>query len=535
MNRETAGLSNGAHMRPIPAALVIGDGPSGLLCAKALTDMGIDVALVKTGSDRRSLFCFAPDFDADAYWQSLRSVPERVEIVEAQGALSACRVGDGFEVRLSARNVRWFGCIVITSGVKMKTVGSGLPRGAAVLTPSGLSEAGKSTAFLLDYGDPSDPAAGAAAIKQAMDNAKSGGTSFVVMRHAPVLHLFGETLYEEAKRAGVRFYRFATDLPEVKPLQTDSGEDSGMIVTVLDAADSGEPVTLEVDRLVLATAPDAASVPSFAKEIVANEVDEDGFLLTSSVHCHSGRSFANGIFAVGEASGNVDLIRTAAQAAAAAVRAREWMLSARARKEAETVRFTDACIRCMTCLRLCPHNAISFVHGSAASTLTASAAACEECGVCVSECPRLVLDLVFFPEEAITSFVEEVSRRGDSQPVVVYGCQRSPGRAAARTSLPREALFMTVPCAGRISESVLWATLAAGVKGILVVGCHHGNCASNNATDWAEARVAAVLEKLGEPAGSQPSVKYATVAANEEARFGRIVRDFCEAVRGTVS
>jgi len=143
-----------------------------------------------------------------------------------------------------------------------------------------------------------------------------------------------------------------------------------------------------------------------------------------------------------------------------------------------------------------------------------------------------VLDLVFFPEAAITSFVDEVSRKGDSRPVVVYGCQRSPGRAASRIALPPEVLFMTVPCAGRISESVLWATMAAGVKGILVVGCHHGNCASNNGTDWAEARVAEVMKKLGIPNGMQPPVKYTTVAANEEARFSRIVNDFCRTVRG---
>jgi coenzyme F420-reducing hydrogenase delta subunit/Pyruvate/2-oxoacid:ferredoxin oxidoreductase delta subunit len=493
--------------------------------------MGIAVTMVKTGSDGQRLYCSARDLDTERYWESLSSVLERVDLVAPRNAFSVRRIGDEFEVRFSDRDVRSFGCVFLTSGVDMKTVPSDLPQGLATVSPESLPTLGKSVAFLLDYGVPSSPAAGMAAIRQATENAASGGASSVVMRHAPVEHLFGETLYEDAKRAGVEFYRFGDDLPEVRLRSTDPMDDSGMLVTVLDAVETGEPAILEVDYLALATVPDGSSVLPLAKEIILNDVDDDGFLLSSSVHCHSGRSFANGVFAVGESTGSVDLIRVAAQAAAASARARAWMLLVRSRKDSETVSFTDACIRCMTCLRLCPHNAISFVAGAARSTVRVSAAACEECGVCVSECPRLVLDLIFFPEASIVSFVENISRTGDSQPVVVYGCQRSAARAASRIALPPEVLFLTVPCAGRISESVLWATMAAGVKGILVVGCHHGNCASNNGTDWAEARVAEVMEKLGVPNGIQPPVKYTTVAANEEARFSRIVNDFCAAVR----
>ncbi|MDQ7784995.1 MAG: hydrogenase iron-sulfur subunit [Desulfomonilaceae bacterium] len=532
MNQKPAVSLNRDYMPTLPAALVIGDGQSGLLSAKALTDIGIAVTMVKTRPDGRTLHCSAPDFDRQGFEKSLRSVLQEVELVEPQGAVSMRRMGDDFEVRFGARNVRTFGCVFFTSGADMTTVPSDLPEGVAAVSPDRVPAPGTKVAFLLDYISPSSPAAGLTAIRQAIDNAASGGASFVIMKHAPVAHLFGEALYEDAKRAGVEFYRFGETLPTVRPRPTDPSKDSGMCISVVDVVEHGDPVTLEVDRLFYAGAPDASSVMPLAKEVLVNDVDEEGFLLSSSVHCHSGRSFANGVFAVGECTGELDLIRTAAQAAAAAARARSWMVRACARKEAEAVRFTDACIRCMTCLRLCPHNAISFVAGAGRSTVTASAAACEECGVCVSECPRLVLDLVFFPEAAIESFVDEASRIHGSRPVAVYGCQRSPGRAASRIGLPPDVLFLTVPCAGRISESVLWATMAAGVQGILVVGCHHGNCASNNGTDWAEARVTAALEKLGVPTGMQPPVQYASVAANEEARFSRIVRDFCRAVRG---
>ena len=92
---------------------------------------------------------------------------------------------------------------------------------------------------------------------------------------------------------------------------------------------------------------------------------------------------------------------------------------------------------------------------------------------------------------------------------------------------PAGVLFFPVPSAGRVSESILWATLAAGAKGVLAIGCHHGNCASQNGTDWAVARVQSVVEKLNLPQGFAPRVGYASVASNEPARLSRVVNQFC--------
>lgn len=519
----------------LPPALVIGDGPSGLLSARALMDIGISVTLVRTDSPRTSLYCSGPGLDVEQYLESLQGIIEHVELVEPQGRVRVQRNGNGFDAALGSGPRRLFGCVFITTGTSATQASPGLPPGVTAVSPGGLPILGKETAFLLDYGVKSDPATGMTAIRQALKNVEAGGGSSVIMQNVPVAHTFGETLYEDAKRAGVQFYRFGAVLPEIEPLSDDPDDDGSMRITVYDIVETGEPVVLEVDRLLFAGTPDASSIPLDVRDIVSGEQDEQGFLIPSSIHCRSGRSFVNGVFAVGEATGSVDLVRVSAQAASSAQRARAWMLKARSRTEADAVTFTDECVRCLTCLRLCPHIAISLVSGAARSTVQACAAACQECGVCVSECPRLVLDLVYFPEQAISSFLDDVSRTPDARPVVVYGCQRSPGRAAARISLPDDALLLTVPCAGRISESVLWATLAAGVKGVLVVGCHHGNCESNSGTDWAATRVASVVEKLNLPDGTPRPIQYTTVAANEEARFKRVVEEFCTQIRGEYS
>ena len=206
------------------------------------------------------------------------------------------------------------------------------------------------------------------------------------------------------------------------------------------------------------------------------------------------------------------------------------MLHASAEQERDTVSSTEECIRCLTCLRICPHTAMHLSASAARSTYGAVAGLCQECGICVAECPRLVLDLTSFPEAAIRSFVEEVKRVQDSRPIVVYGCARSAGRAAAQIKMPQGILFFSVPCAGRVSETVLWATLAAGARGVLVVGCHHGNCSSESGTDWARARVESTAEKLGDGQAVDVPVKFAALAAIEPSRFCRIINEFASSL-----
>lgn len=511
-------------------ALVVGNGLAGMLASRALMDLGIPVSVSGAGSESSSLYCAAPDFDFDAYVESVRDNLKDFEILECTGIPRISRDGSEFVADLGKGRQERFGCVILAPAVSMTPLPEEIPEGMESLAPRTDSNQGAACLYVLDWVLKTDPGVGMTAIKQALQNAEAGGRSFVLMKHAPVAHLFGESLYEHAKRAGVRFLRFRGEHPEIKIDPEENGSEGKFRITIKDIGDGSEELVVRAHRILAAGAPDGSSVPDAARDIVAGDMDEQGFLLSSSVHCHSGRSFTNGVFAVGEAAGGTDLIRVAAQAASAAVRAKAWMIRADAMKDSETVSFTEDCIRCLTCTRICPHAAFAYSTAPARSAVSASAAACRECGVCVAECPRLVLDLVSFPDLGMVSFLEEVKKLGPSSPVVVYGCQRSASRAVGHLTLPNDVLFCSVPCAGRVSEALLWATLEAGAAGILVAGCHPGNCASSSGTDWARARAESVLEKLGLPSGIPAPIGYVTVAANEAARFGRTIAEFCESL-----
>jgi quinone-modifying oxidoreductase, subunit QmoB len=524
MIRQDFGCSD-PNMLPV---LVIGGGLSGMMTAKAMSELGLSVIMVKVDSEPSRLYGPDDRLDLEEYSRSLSESMNSVEVHELPALPEIRREGFGFYSDFGSSKPRLYGCLVLTSGIKLDGLSPDLPKGIELVSPENFSGNGRSMGFLLDYGPRSNPAAGMAAIRQAIENKKAGGESFVIFQHAPVSHLYGESLYDLAKRVGVQFYRFGEKLPLVERASVDN-PDEKFLITLRDVIETGENVSLHCDEILAAHGPDPASVPQVFREVCGNDSDADGFLLSDSIHCHSGRSFRNGIFAVGEVTGETDLVRVAAQAASAAVNARAWMMGASLRKDDETVSVTQECIRCLTCYRICPHSAFSLGRGASRSTVQASAAICRECGICVSECPRLALDLNSFPEGDVASFLDEAGK-GQSEPIVLYGCQRSAGRIMSLIELPPGVLFFPVPCAGRVSESMLWATLAAGAKGVLAIGCHHGNCASQTGTDWAVARVQSAVEKLNLPQGFVPRVGYASIAANEPGRFNRVVNQFCSSL-----
>jgi coenzyme F420-reducing hydrogenase delta subunit len=93
-------------------------------------------------------------------------------------------------------------------------------------------------------------------------------------------------------------------------------------------------------------------------------------------------------------------------------------------------------------------------------------------------------------------------------------------------------VFQAVECAGLVSEALIMDSLASGAKGVLILGCHPGNCKSKSGTDWAGARVAnslGILNPGGDPKG--PQISYRTLASNEKARLPHIINEFKASIK----
>lgn len=514
----------------IPNALVLGNGLAASLACVELLGQGFRVCALELPMSRADEFhCPAPEIETDSLSASIKSGMGQVETHVTDNWPAIRRDEDGFSVDVKPLKNRKFE-VVFFSG----SPGNSSPEFpiteiselySSLTTDNGQP---RDLIFLFDYPDPTDPAFGMSAILSATRNASTGGKSSIIFKNAPVRHLNGETLYDLAKASGVMFYRYADDSLEArKTVSSDHGADR-IVVSFQDIIEMGERLELVGDKLFLVTGLNAGAVPATLRSILSLDVDSSGFLISESIHGGSYESFNKGIYCTGGFTGIADLLLMICQAKAAAANARAYVLS-RPAAPLRRIQVSDECVRCLTCHRICPHSAIWPNVAPSRSQLEPILGACAECGICVSECPRMALEMTHFPEAAFTGFMDDLKNQRDK--IVVYGCSRSAGRCVANLELPSEVIFFSVPCAGRVSQNIILDTIATGVKGLLVIGCHHGNCASNNGTDWACGRVKKTVSDFMAPMGLETALEYKTVAPNEAQKMESMIRQFADSLK----
>jgi len=100
-----------------------------------------------------------------------------------------------------------------------------------------------------------------------------------------------------------------------------------------------------------------------------------------------------------------------------------------------------------------------------------------------------------------------------------------------RIQYPPNIRIIRVPCSGRINPLYIIKALAEGVDGVMVSGCHPGDCHYLSGNMYARRRFT-VLKRLLENAGIEPDrVHFTWVSASEGGRFAAVVKEVVEKVR----
>lgn len=103
---------------------------------------------------------------------------------------------------------------------------------------------------------------------------------------------------------------------------------------------------------------------------------------------------------------------------------------------------------------------------------------------------------------------------------------------ASRLKYPPNLKIIRVPCSGRVSPELVMRTFREGADGVMVLGCHIGDChysSGNHRT----ARRMPVLKALLAFTGIEPERFLAKwISASEGQVFAETVRAFTETVRG---
>jgi len=213
---------------------------------------------------------------------------------------------------------------------------------------------------------------------------------------------FKEINYQEARRAGVRFFRYDVDQkPEVK----ENG--AGLDVTMFDMQ-LRRPVTLKTDLLVLSAAIRPSAETKKLGETLRLPLDQDGFFLEAHLKLRPLDFATSGFFLCGLAQGPKFANESIAQAQGAVSRAATILSQQEIVAEGVITQVDPAlCRACGECEQTCLFGAIKVTEvepGKKQGFVTQ--ALCTGCGACNAACPTGAASLAHFRDKQIKAVIQ---------------------------------------------------------------------------------------------------------------------------------
>ena len=100
-----------------------------------------------------------------------------------------------------------------------------------------------------------------------------------------------------------------------------------------------------------------------------------------------------------------------------------------------------------------------------------------------------------------------------------------------RMKYPPNLNVIRVNCSGRIDPSLLLKALASGADGVLIAGCHPGDCHYTNGNIKTLRRFRPLQRMLDQFGIERERVRLEWISASEGERFARVVRSMTEEIR----
>ncbi len=184
-------------------------------------------------------------------------------------------------------------------------------------------------------------------------------------------------------------------------------ENGKLIVRGVDTL-ANEPITVEADMVVLAS----AMRPSDNVEELAQKLnvgyDENGFLSESHPKLRPVETNAAGVFVCGACQAPKDIPEAVAQASAAACKVLGMFSRPELTREPEIAIVNElTCAACFACVRTCPYTAIDRAEirdrkgNLVKRTARVNPGLCMGCGTCVAICPSKSIELEGFTEQQV--------------------------------------------------------------------------------------------------------------------------------------
>ncbi len=124
----------------------------------------------------------------------------------------------------------------------------------------------------------------------------------------------------------------------------------------------------------------------------------------------------------------------------------------------------------------------------------------------------------------------------DFRPMIVAFCCNWCSYAGAdlagsnRLAYPADVKIIRVPCSCRVNPSYILRAFGRGADGVIICGCHPGDCHYTSGNYFTRRRMALLFSMLDYLGIERGRTRLEWVSAAEGAKFAAVLNDFCRTV-----
>jgi len=555
----------------IPGTLIIGGGLAGMKAAIALADMGIDSIILERaeelGGNLKDLHTMFPSDMKTS--DIIAPLIERVESDDHITIYTGAELAEveGFIGNFNAKintpdgeRELEFGTVIVATGFKEIDLEGRYGHGKSekIMTQAGLERLMKegsvpradkvvmiNCAGAMDEERPYCCRIGCGvSIKNARLLKELNPNADIVLLYRDI-RVFGkeeEEYYASViENCGVKIIRYTGE--EQPDVSVD--EDGDVTVRVKDAV-YGDEYELPADLLVLTAETEGNEDTEKLKQLFKIPTGSGNFFTEAHAKIRPLDFASDGVYVCGSAHYPKNLADTIAQAEGAASRAAIPIMRGELTLSGSISFVVDAnCDGCAYCVDTCPFNAITLIEymrdGQIKKTVDLNEALCKGCGVCMATCPKqgvytrgYTYDQIMAQGKSALETTGEAPPDEEFEPRLVAFCCNWCSYAGAdlagvsRYQYPPNVRIVRVMCSGMVHPNFVIEAFMAGADGVIICGCHPGDCHYLEGNLTAEKRAEAIELMLEDFGLEFERFRLEWVSASEGQRFAQIMTEMVE-------
>jgi heterodisulfide reductase subunit A len=362
------------------------------------------------------------------------------------------------------------------------------------------------------------------AMKQAYSIKERLGDSIKIYICYIDMRAFGkryEEFYAKMRETGVTFIHGQPS--EILELP----DNNVLTLNVYDLA-LGKHIQLEADLVVLSIGLTPPKDAEKMSSILGIPRSEDGFYLEGHPKLRPVDSQIPGFYIAGCAHSPKDIESCTAQASAAALKAAVLAQGEVALDPFVPFVDPDLCFGCKVCEHACDYGAIQVKNNE----IEIDEIACRGCGACAAACSTGALQIRHFTDAQIIAQIAAATRNKSEYPLIIgFLCNwcayaGADNAGIAKINYPTNIRIIKVMCSARVSPIFVLEALKRGADGVLIMGCHPGDCHYDTGFMKAERRIGALKEMLGLMGLDNRRVKIVSASASEGKRLAKLIREY---------